>query len=77
MMSEDKNQSPDPRIVEKLVENARQDAEIEVAEQRIDLQISELSAQWVEAEKQGDERRGEALKAQMKELIKARSRIGA
>lgn len=75
-MSNENQQTPDPRIVEKLLENFWHDGDLEVRRQEIDMQRARLIAQRDEAEERGDTRLCEEIERRMRELLKTRQELG-
>jgi hypothetical protein len=67
--------APDPEV-EKLVKWVQDDARRDTRRQEIDMERSELSAQWAEADERGDTRLCEDIERRMSELLEARRELG-
>jgi len=74
-MCADKQGAPDLEV-EKLVEWVQDDVVRETRRQEIDMERSDLSAQWADADERGDTRLCEEIERRMRELLKARRELG-
>ena len=74
-MNRSNHPKADPLVVAKMIEAQRDELQVDVQKQALDLEIAGLSTQWSEAWKSGDQERADDLERQKLGLLRRRREL--